>query len=360
MKWACNESAPLSLTVPQEQYLYGTNEFIYIAYDDGSPMMLSDVMDVFKDPKMKVAMDDGTRLDFICARNLVMPVNKENCIKYGIVPEKFADEIPDEIMLTISKDKNYISKPELFMLDLLSGYNWDRPLSLLSQGGDINIGIKDYLLYDGFSYRFTPLKNKLSSTDAGKVDALELYDKMKNTFKWDALKRDGWFVDYQNYYTFLGVLNQRQLYLTVANALIDAGEHEKALEILDLCQENVPESNFPLETISIGFSGNDYMVLQMIENYYHLGANEKARDLALRFGEQLFRTSAFYLDWGKLGMNDFETASHLLMYMADVCDQYGDSAISDAFVGSLEDLLHAASGSPVSLEKTEKDTLSIN
>ena len=148
-------------------------------------------------------------------------------------------------------------------------------------------------MYDGYSYRFTPIKNKISTTDAGKVDALELYEKMKTVYKWDALKRTDWFVDYQNMYTFLGVLSQRQLFVTVANALIDAGEPEKALEIQDMCQECFPEENFPLESISLGFSGNDYMVAQIIENYFHLGEADKATDLAVRFGDQLLETAAF-------------------------------------------------------------------
>jgi hypothetical protein len=307
---------------------------------------------------MKVALEDGTTMDFICARNIVLPVNKENCLKYGIVPEMFADEIPDQIVLTISKDKNYVSKPELFMLDLLSNYNWDRPLSLLSQGGDINIGIKDYLMYDGLSYRFTPIKNKIGSTDAGKVDALGLYNMMKTVYKWDALKRTDWFVDYQNMYTFLGVLSQRQLFVTVANALIDAGEPEKAIEIQDMCQECFPEENFPLETISVGFSGNDYMVAQIIENYYHLGQNEKANDLAARFGDQLLETSAFYLGWGGLGESEFDSATRILLYLADVCKTYGEVDLADAMVTNLKQLLQFASGSAYDLEEVD-DTLTI-
>ncbi len=358
MKWASNESKPLPLTVPAKQYLYGTNEFVYIAYDDGSPMLIKDVMDVFKDPKMKVALEDGTALDFICARNIIIPVNKENCLKYGIVPQKFADQIPDQIMISMSKDKSYVSKPELFMLDLLSNYNWDRPLSLLSQGGDLNIGIKDYLMYDGYSYRFTPLKNKPAATDAGLVDALELYDKMKNTYKWDALKRTDYFVDYQNMYTFLGVLNQRQLFLTVANALIDAGETEKAIEIQDMCQECFPEENYPLETISLGFSANDYMVAQLIENYYHLDAPDKARELAIRFGDQLLEASAFYLSWGNLGAAEFETTSRILLYLADVCKDYGDTELGSEMLSQLELMLKAASGSAYDLEE-ETDSLEI-
>ena len=354
MKWACNESKPLPLTVPQRQYLYGTNEYVYIAYDDGSPMYIKDVMDIFKDPKMKVALENGMKLDFICARNIVVPVNKENCIKYGIVPEKFADQIPSEIVLTMSKDKNYLSKPELFMLDLLSNYEWDRPINVLNQGGDLNIGIKDYLMYEGYSCRITPIKNKISSTDPGLVDPLELYRMMKEDYTWDAMSAPGWFVDYQNMYTFLGVMSQRQLFLNVANALVDAGEGEKALEMMDMCQEKFPKSNFPLETICVGFSGNDYMVAQMIENYYYLGssgllddeqsahAKASAAELAAEFGDLLFETVTFFLDWGSLGTSEFEAASRVILYVADVCKEYGDTDLSKAIEDRFNLLIKAA------------------
>ena len=344
MKWACNESKPLPLTVSQRQYLYGTNEYVYIAYDDGSPMYIKDVMDVFKDPKMKVPLENGMKLDFICARNIVIPVNKENCLKYGIVPEKFADQIPSEIMLTMSKDKNYITKPELFLLDLLSNYQWDRPIHVLNQGGDLNVGIKDYLMYDGYSCHLIPFKNKVSSTDPGKADALELYRMMKEDYTWDAMSAKGWFVDYQNMYTFLGVMSQRQLFLSVANSLIDAGENDKALEIMNMCGECFPEENFPLESIPLGFSGNDYMVAQMIENFYYLGAKESAADLASRFGEQLLETATFYLDWGSLGTTEFEAAGRVLLYVADVCKEYGDEELSKNLEERFTVLLHTAMG----------------
>ena len=70
MKWACNESKPLPLSVPQSQYLYGTNEYVFIAYDDGTPMYIQDVMDVFKDPQMKVELTSRRKVDFICARKI--------------------------------------------------------------------------------------------------------------------------------------------------------------------------------------------------------------------------------------------------------------------------------------------------
>ena len=355
MKWAVNESKPLPLQVSQAQYLYGTNEFIFIAYDDGSPMLLSDVMNVFRDPQMKVELTSGRKVDFICARKIVIPVNKENCLKYGIVEEQFADAIPDSIMLTISEDKNYLSKPELFMLDLLSNYQWDRPLNLLNMGGDLNIGLKDYLIHDGYSYRFTPIRNKISSSDAGIVDALGLYNKFKTVFKWDALKRTDYYVDYQNLYTFLGVLSQRQLFMVVANALIDIHEDEKALEMLDLCQECVPAETYPLETIPLGFIGNDYMVMQMVETYYFLGDAEKGRDLALRLGSDLLSSARFYLEFYDYATSEFDSCSRCILYLSDIMKEYGDTEAASRLEDTLTLLVKTVSGTLDEVPETENE-----
>ena len=212
-------------------------------------------------------------------------------------------------------------------------------------GGDLNIGIKDYLMYDGFSYRFVPFKNKITSTDPGIVDADDLYRKMTDgTFKWDALSRKDWFVDYQNLYTFMGVLSQRQLFLNVANALIDAREDEKALEILDLCQKNFPEENFPLESISLGFSSNDYMVIQMVENYYFLGEKDKARELGLKLADGLLDSSRFYLEFYDYASSSFEGCHRCIVYLADVFKEYGDKDLSDRLLDSLELLVRVATG----------------
>jgi hypothetical protein len=344
MKYACNKSAPLPLTVPPSQYLYGTNEYIFITYDNGQPMPLSQAMDIFKDTKRRVDLSSGRKADFLCARKLVIPVNKENALRSGIVPEKFADMIPESITLEISPNKSYISKPELFLLDFLSNYQWDRPLHVLNMGGDLNVGIKDYLMYDGFSYRFVPFKNKISATDPGLVDSEELYRKMKEVYTWDALKRTDYFVDYQNYYTFLGVLSQRALYVNVARALLKDGEKEKALEMLDACQENVPEENFPLESIPVGFSSNDYMVIQMVSLYYQLGAGEKARDLAVRLGNELMVSARFFLEFYDLARSDFEYCGQYIYVLTDEMRKYGDKTLGDEIEDHFHTLMKTALG----------------
>jgi hypothetical protein len=332
MKWAMNESAPLDLTLGPRKYLYGTNEFMYIdpyGNYDGETLSLKSVVKKLNEGGYTVDLEgNGKMVTYWPARKFSIPVNKENILKSGILPEKYADQIPSEIVLTIPQDKFYLTKPELFMLDLLSNYQWDRPINMLSMGGDINIGQKDYLMYEGFSYKFVPIKNKMKSTDIGFADPEDLYYKVKNVFSWDALKRKDYFVDYQNFYTFCGVLSQRQLFANVAREQLKAGEKERTIEILDMCQECVPEENYPLDMVYLGFS-NEYMVLEMIELYYEAGAPEKALALAERFAESLMASANFFLYNYDYTKREFETCYSTLSYLAELADMNGDKEFAE-------------------------------
>ena len=349
MKYACNESAPLKLSVGPEQYLYGTNEYVYIYDREDKVRPISEVMDVFRNPKYKLTLSGNRKVDFIWSRKISVPVNKENVIKYGILDEKYADRIPDEIVLTMSPDKNYLSKPEVFMLDLLSNYQWDRPINLLSMGGDLNIGIKEYLMFDGFSYRFVPVKNKTKMSQPGFTDPEDLYHKMTQVYKWDALKRTDWFVDYQNLYTFMGVMSQRMLYVTSAKEMLKEAERvrqeaaahgradaaaggeaariwtDRARELLDACMENVPEANFPLDAVYLGFS-NELMVSDIIDLYFKVGEKEKAMDLAERFYGSLNGSLHFFGTFLDYSYDTFDTLTQLGMNLGNILKKNGEAA----------------------------------
>jgi len=346
MKYACNDSKPLALSVSQDQYLYGTNDYVRIADSRNQVIPLSDVMMVFRHPEAKLVTQDGRKIDYIVSRKVSIPVNKENVLKYGILSEKFAEEIPDEIVLEIPAGKDYLSKPELFMLDLLSNYQWDRPIHVLSQGGDLNMGIKDYLMYDGYTCKFTPLKNKITSTDIGKVDADVLYDKVMDLYSWEDIGRDDYYVDYQNNYTFLGVVSQRDVFLNTAEALKKAGENEKAEQVLDKCVRVFPDKVYPYDSICLGFTHNDIVSIGIASLYYQLGAKEKASALAQRIGEELSESTRFYLSFYEYAESEFKLSCDLFYYLTDIMGRYGDKEKADAMHSALESYITSFAGTP--------------
>ena len=339
MKYAVNESKPLPLTVPKEMYLYGTNEMVYIVDRYDTPLPLSSVMDIFRHPDARVELVSGRKVDYIVGHKFTIPVNKENVLKHGILSEKFADMIPDEITIEIPAGREFITKPELFLLDLLSNYQWDRPLHFLNMGGDLNVGIKDYLMYEGYSYKFIPLKNKITSSDIGLCDTDELYRKMTQVYSFDAVSRTDWLVDYQNMYTHLASNPLRSMFESCASAFIKEGQIDRAVEMLDKCQEVVKDVNFPLETQCIGFGYNDLTVIQIISDYYLTGQPEKARDLALRFYNELVTSLAFFMDFYEYSQEDFETCGTLVYYLADALREGGDVEFAEKVVSSVRKML---------------------
>ncbi len=341
MKWAVNESAPLPLSVGPEQYLYGTNEYVPVYDTRNEVTSISDVMALFRNPKVKAPMTSGRRVDYIASRKISIPVNRDNVIKSGILDAKYAGQIPDSIIITIPKDKDMLTKPELFMLDLLSNYQWDRPINMLNMGGDINIGIKEYLEHEGYSFKLVPIRSKTSSTSAGFVDTDELYRKMTQVYKWDAVSAGDYFIDYQNMYTHLGVLSLRSLFVTAADAFIKAGENDRALEMLDKCQEVM--KHFPLETVPLGFSGNDYMVVSMVEDYYKLGQGDKARDLGKRLADQLLISAAFYSRFYDVAQDEFELVGNYIYFLSDEMRKGGDTELAKSLTDNLLSMLGLSS-----------------
>jgi len=329
MKHASNESAPLDLSIGKRQYMQGENEYVLIYDPRDSVYPLADVMRVFRHPDAKIPLTNGDYVDYIVSRKFSIPVNKENVIRYGILGPKYADMIPDEIVLQIPENKNGITKPELFLLDLLSNYRWDRPLHFLSAGGDLNVGIKDYLMYDGFTYRFVPIKNKTSLSERGFTDTDELYRKFTSVYTWDTLERTDWFVDYQNLYTFTGVMSQRGMFASVAMELIEAGENERAVEILDKCLSVIPEENFPLDMILYGFA-NERDMVGMIEAYYLAGEYAKASELCSSMSDEVLASCEFFLMHYEDAEDYFDSCYNVLAVLSSLADEYGDSSLASS------------------------------
>ena len=158
------------------------------------------------------------------------------------------------------------------------------------------------------------------------------------------MSREGWYVDYQNLYTYLGAVSLRSMFVTAAGAFQKAGETERAVEMLDMCREKVPSTNFPIESIPVGFSGNDYMVAEMVDLYYQLGEREKARDLGIELANELIVSARFYLEFYEFAVDEFELCGNYIYYLADTFKINGDEGLSDKLVDNFSTLVDLMTG----------------
>ena len=319
MKCRCNESAPLPISLPREDYLYGTNDYVRVVDAFGRPATVQEVMQVFRDPRYR-----NGNAGVIAATEIVVPVNKENAIKSGIVLEKDADKMLDQIVLKIPEGVTTISKTDLIILDLLSNYQWDRPIYFVSQNGDCTYEIGKYLQFDGYTYKVVPIECP-GRGSAKQMDTDKMYNLVMNVYKFDSIADTTVLCDYTNLYTFSSVTPIRGLFNQVALKLFSENRLEDAEKVLDRAYEVTPEAKYPY-CLSVLRGSNEYEVATSVELYLKLGAFEKARDLSRKFvGEAI--QSMIYSTQTYMGsaLDDetFDRDMTYVSYMANTFRNYG-------------------------------------
>lgn len=220
--------------------------------------------------KMLYGEEKFEKFNFLPVSKFMLPVNKANAVKAGIVEAKDLAQTVDQI--PIEYKSNSMFKNNLLMMDILANFDWKRPINFSSGGiyDPENIFyLGDYLQYDGFSYRLVPIKTvEREDGEMGRVDANSLYTIVKN-YRW------GNFKDLNVHFDETCTQNivvYRSSASRAAEALALSGQKAKALEILDLASREIPVSKYndprSLSSIVYGYivSGQEQKGLKLAED----------------------------------------------------------------------------------------------
>ena len=232
--------------------------------------------------KMVFGEEKFDKYNFLPVSKFVLPVNKANAVKSGILAAKDAPLAVDQIM--IDYKSNSMFKNNLMMMDILANFDWKRPVNFSSGGvyDDENIFyLNDYLQFDGFSYRLTPIKTEQSeSGEMGRVDANDLYKIVKN-YRW------GNFKDLNAHFdetATQNIMSYRSSASRAADALSQSGQKQKAIEILDLAAKEIPVAKY-----------NDPRSLSaMVYGYIVSGQEHKGLELAEKLKKGIFTEYDYY------------------------------------------------------------------
>ncbi|MGE0091400.1 MAG: DUF2723 domain-containing protein [Bacteroidales bacterium] len=343
MQYRVYESDPLKFSIPKEEYIYGTNDLIQVYERFERPVSLKAVIELVSQPGAKARLTSGESISVISARELLVPVDKRRVIESGIVPAADSSLIEDTLKLTIPENKNILTKAEMMILDLIANYNWERPIYFVAMGGDLGIGIRDYLEFNGFAYKFVPIKSNTSMGSPGRVNGMEMYDKVMNVYKWGNMNDLSVNIDYQNLLTFGAVISIRNIHTQTAKALVLEGHPEKAAEVLDRMQEVMVPAQFPLN-VSLIPSLNEFAVMESVDIYLLAGETEKALKLGNAFIEEtLSSINMFAIPYRSmyLSKSDIENNLSYLFYIADIYRNRGLEEEADALEKRVESIISA-------------------
>ncbi len=281
MRWKNYSSEPLKFTLPESKYKNGTNNSIYVKENDGwAPLDYILTFIKSDDPRTKLPLRSGEKVDFIPTQKLILPVDSANALASGAVRMGEEGSMLSELRLTL-KPNAQIMKGSLAQLDVLGSNKWERPVYYTSGGSDGSLGLERFYRTEGLAYRVVPKETPYSSVlEMGDIDTDTLYHHLMNTFEWGRMNQEDVHIDYYTVRT-LSVIRFRSLHTRLALELIKEGKNEKAINVLDRCMDLAPSRVLPYDQYVSGITipdrqGGMIHYEGVIEAYYLCGEMDKA------------------------------------------------------------------------------------
>ncbi|MGQ1928267.1 glycosyltransferase family 117 protein [Ornithobacterium rhinotracheale] len=290
---------------------------------------------------------------------IIIPVDKNAVLKNKIVAPYQAEQIVPNVVVTLP-NRQIGFKSELFMLDIMANYKWDRSIYFSSGGlyDPANIFyLGDYLEFEGFTYKFVPIRTpKGSNGEVGTIDANQMYNDILK-YEWSNFNDTSAYFDEtcrQN------ILTYRNAVLRTSEALVKLGENEKAKKLIALMQEKIPYTEF-----SDGISLYGFIPL-----YYRLGEDQKAKALSDFLQKQNQEEMAYYnslppyekasvhSDYQRLiGEEQYATANMIDYYLTYKKDTAAAKKVFEAYYTPLENRLNklAEKAKQVGLENMSEE-----
>ena len=287
MKCKANDAEGIPFSLPREKYTFN-NDWIPIIDKNDRVLEAKEVMEFIRSNDRNTKYDIGMEspVDYIPAKRIALPVDKDAAIASGIVKESDRDLMVDTVYIELKKSS--LSRSELMLLDLFANFDWKRPI-YFTQAYMLNtFSLVNYLQFDGYAYRFVPILTPLQdSWEIGRVDADYAYDVLMNKTKHGGISNPKVYVDSFMHHNIM-VARTRESYARVAKQYILQGEYARAEELLDKGLEVLPinQVRFSME--------NTYPFL---EGYYSIGANEKGDNLLMAYADTLIGYIEYYLQF---------------------------------------------------------------
>jgi len=251
-------------------------------------------------------------------------INKQDVMESGIsipginmdelkdLPEAERDSIiteiiPDRIAINIGKrldgaTNRYLGRSQIMMLEMVANANWKRPLYVaMTVGYDQYPGLHEYMAQEGLTYRITPFKTRRA------VNTEKTYDRVMKHFRFGGVKTKGIYLDET---VMRMCLTHRFLLTDLAQKLLEEGKEDKARDILNLIERELPAYNvtYDFDTGASEYGNPEQglarqyhawvrsSALDMARIYIPLGETKKALDICNEAWKQARQYVNYYYD----------------------------------------------------------------
>ncbi|WP_131538735.1 DUF2723 domain-containing protein [Pedobacter nototheniae] len=321
-----NESEPLPITMTPKQYVQGERDVMpFDDYKIAGNVELKNIVDLLLSDSAddKVAMQDGTKSNFLPTKNLKITIDPQQVISTGTVSAADAGKIASEMDWKFNK--GYVTKGTLAMFDILAHNNWKRPIYFASTvPSEQYNGLDKYLYSEGLAMRLLPLKTDTTSNKEEREEQLNtpvLYNNVMTKFKWGNMKTATYLDPQSSDDTFIFT----NLFTSLSGSLIKEGKTAEAKKVIDKYYEVMPDKFYGIRTVVVKF--------YLAENLYKLGEIAKANDIMTKSGDYINKELTYLADISQskgtlTGSQNVQTGLYYLDRMIRTSKAAGQTKVS--------------------------------
>lgn len=251
MKRKQYESDPVPFKMSEEKYRQGTRDVLFLDPNKETKgfMPVADAVRGALDDT-KFIKNGASKINYVPTYQFSLNVPedvKESYKKFLHPGDSLVNTITWGITDGNGKAKNFITKSQLAVLDLLANMDWNRPVYFaVTTGGEAYMGLERYFQLEGLAYRLTPIYHKESANPNldGGIGTDLMYGNMMDKFKWGNMDTEDIYMDENNRRM---TTNLRLQFGHLAEQLISEGKLDSAKAVLNKSLQVMPEKIVPYE-----------------------------------------------------------------------------------------------------------------
>ena len=301
MRRPAYDSPSVPITWSRLEYCAGTNEYVQV-----DPSLKEQVLQLYEEQPEAAREQFGddpfelknilknwvrtTHKDFhvIPTDTVYVTIDKEAVRKSGMMMA--ADSIPDRMVISL-KGKSALYKGDLMILEMIAQCNWTRPIYVaMTVGSENYMNLGEHFVQEGLANRITPFRTHYTDSRGSLVpmegvknfDTEKVFDNVMHKFKFGGIDKPGVYLDET---VMRMCFTHRRLLSQLALNLVQEGQTDKAKQVLDKAEKEIPDYNVR----------HDYQSgsLDLVRAYALTNQPEKAQKLL----DELWKKSCQYLQW---------------------------------------------------------------
>ncbi|MEE1112798.1 MAG: DUF2723 domain-containing protein [Bacteroidales bacterium] len=208
--------------------------------------------DLKTDPNTTTFDNNGDSVKVLPTNNFYISFNKAKAAAQGIYPKELVDEQEGRVEFSINIPQEYryeqLIRNELMLLDILGTNHFERPIYVMNPRylAKVFPNIQNYVRQEGIVFRIMPYQTN------GGFDMDKTYNLFTEKFSWGGVNQEGVYLE--DAVTINNSKNMRGNFSILANHLVESGQKQKAINVLDKAVKEFPNEKLQFDRYDIALA----------------------------------------------------------------------------------------------------------